>query len=784
MKKTVYSIAVATMVCLASCGYNDDDVWNAINNQEERITALENWQKTINENIAALQALVNENDYITDVTPIVENGETTGYIISFFKQGSITIYNGAKGDKGETGDTPSIGVTKQEDGKYYWTLNGELLKDAEGNPICASGQDGEDGEDGSDGSNGSSGTSAPTPLVEIGKNLSVTADKYGNSIITDAIYLSVDGGKTWVKVSGDNGSSGTGTEGFIINVVDKNDYYLFECADGTKIEIPIYKGLRLLYLEKDENENWKEKNITNGEVKATAKKNFVIQCYYLKGYKMSYDIVKGKTNWEIERQDYEDNSPIITDLKFLGVDKADPTTILFSLVSEDNSVEHYQIVITVTEDDGATVDVIPGTANNTGLVSALADLGIGTKDNEGNLNLTQRDIDETTSLNLNAKQLTSLEGLDCFVNLTSLDCSQNQLTEIDCSRFSKLTDFNCSNNSLTALDLTNLTELEFLYCSNNNLSNLDVSNNPKLKTLDCNDNNLPTLDISTLRELTYLDCSGCFSEPSRSLYSNGTIDLSNHPNLEYLYCNENNLQTLDVTQTPKLKTLSCDMNNLTKLDLSNNPNLEILFCNNNKLQTLDITQNLNLESFSCYDNNLTELKLGNNTKLSRLNCCDNRLKELDLSQYELLYEFYANRNEITHLILPEKSLLRIIGISSNSISDINVSTYMDLIELDCSINNLKSLDVSHNPELNWLACDENQMYTLNISHNDKMNSLRCGNQHKADGTEQLLVLTVNEEQVSLWENIWQYYSNNVTISDQVIDKFGGNSNDFTNGGVY
>lgn len=743
MKKTVYSIAVATMVCLASCGYNDDDVWNAINNQEGRITALENWQKTINENIAALQALVNENDYITDVTPIVENGETTGYIISFFKQGSITIYNGAKGDKGETGDTPSIGVTKQEDGKYYWTLNGELLKDAEGNPICASGQDGEDGEDGSDGSNGSSGTSAPTPLVEIGKNLSVTADKYGNSIITDAIYLSVDGGKTWVKVSGDNGSSGTGTGGFIINVTDCGDYYLFECADGTKIEIPIYKGLRLLYLEKDENENWKEKNITNGEVKATAKKNFVIQCYYLKGYKMSYDIVKGKTNWEIERQDYEDNSPIITDLKFSGVDKADPTTILFSLVSEDNSVEHYQIVITVTEDDGATVDVIPGTANNTGLVSALADLGIGTKDNEGNLNLTQRDIDETTSLNLNAKQLTSLEGLDCFVNLTSLDCSENQLTEIDGSQLPQnLTQLNCSNN------------------------------------------NLQEFDISTLTKLTYLDCSGCFNTQSRSFFTNGTINLSNHPNLEYLYCGNNNLQTLDVTLIPKLKTLYCDMNNLTKLDLSNNPNLEILFCNNNKLQTLDITQNLNLESFSCYDNNLTELKLGNNTKLSRLNCCDNRLKELDLSQYELLYEFYANRNEITHLILPEKSLLRIIGISSNSISDINVSTYMNLIELDCSINNLKSLDVSHNPELDWLACDENQMYTLDISHNDKMNSLRCGNQHKADGTEQSLVLTVNEEQVALWENNWQYNNYNVTISDQVIDIFGGNSNDFTNGGVY
>ena len=763
MKKTVYSIAVATMVCLASCGYNDDDVWNAINNQEERITALENWQKTINENIAALQALVNENDYITDVTPIVENGETTGYIISFFKQGSITIYNGAKGDKGETGDTPSIGVAKQEDGKYYWTLNGELLKDAEGNPICASGQDGEDGEDGSDGSNGSSGTSAPTPLVEIGKNLSVTADKYGNSIITDAIYLSVDGGKTWVKVSGDNGSSGTGTEGFIINVVDKNDYYLFECADGTKIEIPIYKGLRLLYLEKDENENWKEKNITNGEVKATAKKNFVIQCYYLKGYKMSYDIVKGKTNWEIERQDYEDNSPIITDLKFSGVDKADPTTILFSLVSEDNSVEHYQIVITVTEDDGATVDVIPGTANNTGLVSALADLGIGTKDNEGNLNLTQRDIDETTSLNLSAKQLTSLEGLDCFVNLTSLDCSQNQLTEIDCSRFSKLTDFNCSNNSLTALDLTNLTELEFLYCSNNNLSNLDVSNNPKLKKLDCNGNSLPTLDISTLTELTYLDCSGCFNTQSRSSFTNGTIDLSNHPNLEYLYCGNNNLQTLDVTLTPKLKELSCNGNNLTELDLSKNTELYYLNCDENNLQTLNVIQTSKLNQLSCYGNNLIELDLSKNTELYYLECSNNNLTTLDISQ---------------------NKLLKILSIYGNKITQLNLSNNESLEYLSCSQNNLELLNISNSSILRSLYCENNRMYTLDISHNLQLEDIRCGYQHNTEGAEQVLILTINEGQVSQWETNWKDYNYNVTISDQVIDKFGGNSNDFTNGGVY
>ena len=107
------------------------------------------------------------------------------------------------------------------DAETAWVDN-YVLKDAEGNPICASGQDGEDGEDGSDGSNGSSGTSAPTPQIKLGKDLSISQDQYGSTINDEDVCLSVDGGKTWVKVSGDNGSSGTGTEGFIINVVDKN----------------------------------------------------------------------------------------------------------------------------------------------------------------------------------------------------------------------------------------------------------------------------------------------------------------------------------------------------------------------------------------------------------------------------------------------------------------------------------------------------------------------------------------------------------------------------------
>lgn len=719
MKKTVYSIAVATMVCLASCGYNDDDVWNAINSQEERITALENWQKTINENIAALQALVNENDYITDVTPIVENGETTGYIISFFKQGSITIYNGTKGDKGETGDTPSIGVTKQEDGKYYWTLNGELLKDAEGNPICASGQDGEDGEDGSDGSNGSSGTSAPTPLVEIGKNLSVTTDKYGNSIITDAIYLSVDGGKTWVKISG------TGSDNIFASApVDNGAFWTFQLSNGTEINVPKYIHLLLYSVIGNE-----EKLISNAELKVNEGQEFSILCRPADGCKWSYQVRDSKNNWEITKT--EDGLNIKAESEGTSI------ILLFTLTTPDNQAYFYQVTVETVK------NAIIQKEDNAALAQALAQvLPEVTLDSDGNAIITQETIDNTSSLYLSGRQLTSLEGLDCFVNLTSLNCSQNQLTEIDCSKFSKLTDFNCSNNSLTALDVTNLTELEFLYCSNNNLNNLDVSNNSKLKSLDCSGNSLPTLDISTLTELTYLDCSGCFNTQSRSFFTNGTINLSNHPNLEYLYCDNNDLQTLDVSLTPKLKILSCSDNHLQKLDVSTNTGLYTLCCNINNLTELDLSQNKNLK------------------------------------------ELIANHNNINKLTLPFNSSLTGITIYNNQISDIDLSNCPLLDYLYCYENKLTSLDITKNTLLTFINCQWNQLPTLNISQNTQLERLYCGGQQNINGSDQTLILTVNETQKSLWENNWQYNNNNVTISDQVIDIFGGNSNDFTNGGVY
>ena len=63
-------------MCLASCDdYDDTGLWNKVNGLEERIAALEEWQKTTDNNLNALQTLVNTMDYITSVAPIMHAGQ-------------------------------------------------------------------------------------------------------------------------------------------------------------------------------------------------------------------------------------------------------------------------------------------------------------------------------------------------------------------------------------------------------------------------------------------------------------------------------------------------------------------------------------------------------------------------------------------------------------------------------------------------------------------------------------------------------------------------------------
>lgn len=212
------------VIVLSSCKYNDDDLWNSVHGLEDRVAKLEELCKQMNTNISSLQKIVEaleKNDYVTNVTPVMQNGKEIGYTIVFSKSNPITIYHGKDGQAGSDGDdgtTPSIGVKQDTDGIYYWTLNGEWLTDAHGDKIKAEGADGNDG----------------------------TTPKF--KIENDYWYISYNNGETWEQLGKATGEDGAGGDSMFTEIDYKTstDYVIFTLADGTQIKLPTWSAFEAL----------------------------------------------------------------------------------------------------------------------------------------------------------------------------------------------------------------------------------------------------------------------------------------------------------------------------------------------------------------------------------------------------------------------------------------------------------------------------------------------------------------------------------------------------------
>ena len=286
MKKVKF-IHVVYLLCicclslglLGSCKYDDSDLVERVDNLEGRLAKLEEQCKQINANINSLQIIVNalkEANHITSISNLVENGVEIGYKIEFAKRDPIHIYHGkagADGARGEDGYTPLIGVKKDKDGIYYWTLDGNWLTDNDGNKVRAQGldgkdgyngkdgkdgEDGKDGKDGKDGYNGSDGKDGKDGYNgkdgKDGYNGKDGKDGYnGKNGVTPKLRIK-DG--NW-EVSYNNGVSwetlGSATGGVvpcpIKSVEVKGRYVLFTLNSGDEIKIPLYNAITIKFEE-------------------------------------------------------------------------------------------------------------------------------------------------------------------------------------------------------------------------------------------------------------------------------------------------------------------------------------------------------------------------------------------------------------------------------------------------------------------------------------------------------------------------------------------------------
>lgn len=257
MKRLFTLCAIVIAVAVSSCSkFDDTEIWDKLNDHESRITALEELCKQMNTNINALQTLVEaleKRDYITNVSPVRKDGEVIGYTISFADSDTITIYhgeNGQDGADGKDGYTPQIGVMKDTDGIYYWTIDGEWLLDGKGNKIKAVGEDGRDGQDGTDGTNGSNGSNGQDG--QDGEDGTDGRDGVDGitprlKIENDYWYVSYDEGATWIELGratgedgadGSDGSDGEDGDSIFSSVTQDDEYVYFNLADGTMITLP------------------------------------------------------------------------------------------------------------------------------------------------------------------------------------------------------------------------------------------------------------------------------------------------------------------------------------------------------------------------------------------------------------------------------------------------------------------------------------------------------------------------------------------------------------------
>ena len=146
MKKLLYvtaSLALLFTACTRELETRLSDV-------ETRLAKVEEQVKELNSQVTLIRQLINGKYFIQSAAELPDG---SGYkLILVDKDGNSvekTVLNGKDGADGKDGVSPAVGVKKDTDGNYYWTLNGEWLL-VGGEKVRANGVDGTDGKDGKD----------------------------------------------------------------------------------------------------------------------------------------------------------------------------------------------------------------------------------------------------------------------------------------------------------------------------------------------------------------------------------------------------------------------------------------------------------------------------------------------------------------------------------------------------------------------------------------------------------------------------------------------------------
>lgn len=766
--------------------------------------ALRTQCNQMNTNIEALQKIVSSlqnNDYITSCTPHMENGVQTGYVISFAKSPSIIVYNGKNGAPGKDGEpgkdgadgndgvdgkdgySPVVGVKKDTDNIYYWTLDGKWLTDADGKKVKAQGTDGKngadgndglpgaDGKDGNDGANGTNGKDGVTPQLKI-------EDGFW--------FVSTDGGQNWTKLGKATGADGKDGDSFFSSVSDSETKVTFVLKDGSSFEVPKESGLNIIFQNTD-----------------------AIRFSLGSAYKIAYTLVGSDAQTSIEI--------LCQDGLRATLEKTDETSGFVTVTTPYSIVERSTVIVLVSDGRGKTIMkalnfVYDGSSDGekgTLIITTAKPLSIaaagGIVEVPVQTNLSYRvQIDAAAQSWLTHKETVAVKSLrnEClkfeaavntgaqrraFVSLVNLadesiaqtfcitqDADASALAEtisfVDpafekiavtlCDldgdgKVSRAEALNLETLDITSKGITDLTGIEWftnlrvLNCSENrSLKTLDISSNTALVELNCRMCKITNLDVSKNVALKILNCYSCNLKK---------LDVSNNPLLTSLKCDENPLTSLDLSHNSEIIELSCygfanwketDTNRIRVLNLKGCTKLQKLICYKQLLASLNLSDCVSLTELYLSTNVLLGLDLSHNTKLSKLDCGNNRIPSLNLSHNALLTTCAISYNPLSTINVggvlsslefktdegtyKESTTLDIIAtklesvsISSSQLKGIDFSNSTTLKSVSLVVSSLSELDLSPLPNLRSIYISGGKLQTLDLRNNRQLNSLRC-----------------------------------------------------------
>ena len=304
--KKYFLFVIAAIVAVACSTYDDTELRDKVTNLENRVTALEALSNEIT-NLKTLVSAIENKDYVTGVSPIMEGGVQVGYAIMFTQSGTVEIRYGKDGQDGVDGvdgHSPVISAKQDTDGLYYWAIDGVFTD--------------------------------PKLRVEgVTPEFKIDEEAY--------ICVSYDHGTNWVKL----GKSGASVEANFDVTYDQDNVYIEFTDEGELITLPRYKEFALSIARSGNLGIDAGATLSIPYVLTNADETVVVETLSEGGYK----VVVNKTSDSEGTIDVTAPSPLVDGKVLVFANKGDKTCMK-ALLFEEGEWEMAVNAFEVSEDGG------------------------------------------------------------------------------------------------------------------------------------------------------------------------------------------------------------------------------------------------------------------------------------------------------------------------------------------------------------------------------------------------------------------------------------------------